>query len=197
MLFREKLHDLAARRAGQKLLWAAPADAAAGLVLGESPLSCGALTMSRATGRRTPWDEADVLSGEVIASLNLRGTDLVVLSACETNLGPTLVGEGTLSLQRAFLLAEARSVVGSLWEVDERATAELMTLFYTNLWEKGLTKVEALRVAQRTMRDYYNWNDGSHRKPEGTAPLSRENRTPPRLWAQFMLTGDWGRPLDR
>ncbi len=170
---------------------------AAGLVLAESPLSCGALALSRAPGGRSPWAEADVLSGEVIASLNLRGTDLVVLSACETNRGPALIGEGTLSLQRAFLLAEARSVVGSLWEVDEKATAELITLFYTNLWEKRLTKVEALRAAQRTMRDYYNYGDAVHRNPKGTAPLSPENRTPPRLWAQFMLTGDWGESKDR
>jgi CHAT domain-containing protein len=153
------------------------------------------LALSRASsGGNTAWDKAEVLSGEVIASLSLRGTDLVVLSVCETNRGPALIGEGTLSLQRAFLLAEVRSVVGSLWKVDDKATAELMTLFYANLWEKGLTKVEALRAAQRTMRDYYNLKDGSHRNPVGKAPLPPGNRTPPRLWAQFMLTGDWGRP---
>ncbi len=196
--FQDKLEFLAARRAGRPLPPPPAADAAAALVLEESPLSCGALVLSKSPGRGSPWDQAEVLSGEVIASLDLRGVDLVVLSACETNRGPALLGEGTLSLQRAFLLAEARSVVGSLWEIDDQATAELMRLFYINLWEKGLSKVEALRRAQRTMRDHYNdLGNRTHLEAEGAKPLSPENRTPPSLWAQFMLTGDWGPPKGR
>jgi CHAT domain-containing protein/tetratricopeptide (TPR) repeat protein len=188
-LFQHKLKLLAARRAGTKL--AQPAgDVVAGQILEESPLSCAALALSEAGTGAAPWKSADILSGEVIASLDLRGVDVVVLSACETTRGPSLIGEGTLSLQRACLLAGARTVIGSLWEVDEAATDELTKQFCINLFDRGLTKIEALRDAQRKMRDGYN--NQTQQSPHDLAPGLR---TPPRLWAQFMLTGDWGNRL--
>jgi CHAT domain-containing protein len=88
------------------------------------------------------------LTAEELGSFDLRETDLVVLSACETGIGCTAGGDGVLGLTRAFLTAGARSVVSSLWKVDDAATTCLMKEFYCNLWERGLSKSESLRRAQ-------------------------------------------------
>jgi tetratricopeptide (TPR) repeat protein len=77
--------------------------------------------------------------------------DLVVLSACETGLGPHVQGEGPVGMTRAFLHAGAKRVVVSLWNVDERSTTELMTRFYRNMLKGGLSPAEALRSAQLSM----------------------------------------------
>lgn len=80
--------------------------------------------------------------------------DLVVLSACETALGQLKKGEGVVSLARAFAFAGAKSIVTSLWKVDDASTAHLMEYFYRGLKE-GLTKDEALRLAKQTyLREY-------------------------------------------
>jgi CHAT domain-containing protein len=72
----------------------------------------------------------------------------VVLSACDTGRGELAEGEGVLGLQRAFQLAGARTVIASLWRVDDAATTVLMEEFYTQLWQKKLPKLEALGQAQ-------------------------------------------------
>ena len=92
--------------------------------------------------------EDGILTAEEVQALDLRGTELVVLSACETGLGEAEYGQGVLGLQRAFQAAGARAVVASLWKVDDAATTVLMEQFYTNLWDKKLPKLEALRQAQ-------------------------------------------------
>src|SRR5262249_13593553 len=91
------------------------------------------------------------LTAEEVAGLDLRGTELVVLSACATSLGKTVGGEGLLGLQRAFQAAGARTLVASLWSVDDAATSVLIEEFYAHLWQKQLSKLEALRQAQLTV----------------------------------------------
>ena len=98
--------------------------------------------------------------------------DLVTLSACRTGLGKLISGEGVLGLTRAFLYAGARSVQASLWNVNDTATAELMTAFYRNL-KRGLPKDEALRQAKLELL---------HGKQ-----LSWRH---PYFWASFVLTGE-------
>jgi CHAT domain-containing protein len=147
-----------------------------------------------------PTGEDGILTGEEIASLDLRGTELVVLSACETGLGRVAGGEGVMGLTRAFHLAGARTAVASLWKVDDQATKALMVEFYTNLWQKKLGKLEALRQAQLTMLRGYDPKSGSLRGVDtktrvvpGKPPEAGQAKgpLPPFYWAAFLLSGDW------
>jgi len=79
--------------------------------------------------------------------------DLVTLSACETGLGKVANGDDVIGLTRGFLYAGARSIVASLWEVDDAATEQLMESFYRNLGTSG--KREALRLAQIETRQKF------------------------------------------
>jgi CHAT domain-containing protein/tetratricopeptide (TPR) repeat protein len=105
-------------------------------------------------GHAPPAEAEDgLLTAEDIAMLDLRGTELVVLSACNTALGELRSGDGVLGLRRAFVLAGARTLVMSLWEVDDLATMVLMERFYHNLFDQCLSRAEALRDAQRYLRE--------------------------------------------
>jgi CHAT domain-containing protein/tetratricopeptide (TPR) repeat protein len=106
-----------------------------------------------------------------IYELDLRA-DLVVLSGCRTGLGKEVRGEGLMSLTRAFLYAGVPRVVASLWQVQDRATAELMSRFYRAMWVDGLPPSAALRKAQRQLR---------------SDPRYRSSYS----WAGFVLQGDW------
>ena len=87
--------------------------------------------------------------------MNLRGTELVVLSACNTARGEIKNGEGVYGLQRAIRLAGAESLIMSMWEVDDKATQELMTYFYDYWIDKKMTKKDAFNKAQGEIREIY------------------------------------------
>jgi CHAT domain-containing protein/tetratricopeptide (TPR) repeat protein len=149
-----------------------------------------------------------ILSAEEVQSLDLRGTELVVLSACETGLGLFRIGHGVvMGLQRAFHSAGARAVVASLWKVDDAATSVLMEQFYTNLWTRKMPKLEALRQAQLAVlndpglvtkrRARLAKERGIGETPvklqEGghvAEPTPAGARSDPSLWAAFVLSGD-------
>jgi CHAT domain-containing protein/tetratricopeptide (TPR) repeat protein len=167
-------------------------------------------------------DEDDgILTALEVSELDLAGVELAVLSACETGLGQVAGGEGLLGLQRAFQEAGARSVLASLWQVDDESTRQLMERFYENLWQKRLGKLEALREAQLALlRQGSKRGEGTKRpvdpkegaqgksleaqglqRGEGTKrpidPKEKarakplEARTSPFFWAGFVLSGDW------
>lgn len=121
-------------------------------------------------------EEDGLLTAEEVQWLDLSAAELVVLSACETGLGRQRAGEGMMSLRRAFHLAGARTVVSSLWKVNDSSTQELMQGFYQNLWLKGQGRLEALRNAQLEMLRL-------NRAVE-KAPL-------PSTWGAFVLSGEW------
>ena len=112
-----------------------------------------------------------VLTALEITGMDLRGTQLVVLSACETGLGDVQSGEGVYGLRRAFTLAGAQSQVMSLWRVDDNATKDLMVNYYQRL-SKGEGRREALRQAQLAM-------------------LRSQNYAHPKYWSGMIPAGDW------
>ena len=118
-----------------------------------------------------------LLTAEEISFLDLSAVDLVVLSACETALGRSESGEGLLGLRRTFRQAGARTVLGSLWKVDDASTGELMRGFYQRLWLEGQGTLEALHGAQLDLL-------ARNRKEHDGAAL-------PSTWGAFVLDGDW------
>jgi CHAT domain-containing protein len=98
--------------------------------------------------------------------------ELVVLSACETGLGKEIKGEGLVGLTQGFMYAGARRVVVSLWNVNDKATAELMARFYRGMLRENKTPAAALRAAQMEMSRQRQWQS-------------------PYYWAAFVLQGEW------
>ena len=114
----------------------------------ENPLLRSGLALAGANrfrGRKS--GKSGIITAEKILSLNLKGTKMVVLSACETGVGEVRVGEGIFGLRRAFLQAGAMGLVMSMWPVPDRETSELMARFYENIISKRMNRAEALRQA--------------------------------------------------
>ena len=121
---------------------------------------------------QNPLDDGTLTGGE-IATLPLENTDLVVLSACQTGVGDSVNGRGIASLRQAFQMAGARSVLATLWNVDDYETSNITNSFFRHL-ASGTDRFEALRQAQL---GYIN------KQKEKVEPAH------PAYWAPFLLTG--------
>jgi CHAT domain-containing protein len=130
-------------------------------------LSAIVLTMTDRNGAKTDG----LMPLPDIYTLDL-SAELIVLSACQTALGKDIKGEGLVGLTHSFMSAGAKSVVASLWKVDDRATAALMADFYEGMLQKGMTPAAALRSAKLKM-------------------MSRKQWSPPYYWAGFVLQGEY------
>ncbi len=125
----------------------------------ENPLLSSGLVLAGVNnrakqGKLPPEAEDGILTAEDVTGLDLTGTELVVLSACKTGIGEVMVGEGVFGLRRSFMLAGAKTLVMSLWNVPDEATQELMEGFYARILA-GVPRAEALREAQLELRKRY------------------------------------------
>ncbi|MCX8116571.1 MAG: CHAT domain-containing protein [Desulfobacterota bacterium] len=119
-------------------------------ILRENPMVRSGIVLAGANASLKEGRDDGVVSAEKILGLRLRGTDLVVLSACDTGLGEVRNGEGVFGLKRAFILSGAKTVVMSLWSVPSQETTELMIDFYRSM-AKGKKKSEALKEARMNL----------------------------------------------
>jgi CHAT domain-containing protein/Tfp pilus assembly protein PilF len=138
--------------------------------LSDNPLLRSGLALSGANVRTSGSDDG-ILTALEASGLNLWGTKLVVLSACDTGVGEVRNGEGVYGLRRAFVLAGAESLVMSLWPISDYTARQLMTGYYRNL-KQGLGRGEALRQVQLDM-------------------LKKNSKLHPFYWANFIQAGDW------
>ena len=119
--------------------------------------------------------EDGALTGLEASLLNLQGMELVILSACDSGSGEVKIGEGVMSLRRAFRIAGAETVLASYWKVRDRATSRLMTEFMRR-WRAGEPRVQAWREAQLSLL-----------RSKGAS----EDFSDPFFWSAFTLTGQW------
>jgi CHAT domain-containing protein/tetratricopeptide (TPR) repeat protein len=144
----------------------------------ENPLLLSGLAFAGANRRGTATlDEDDgILTAEEVAGLNLNGVEWAVLSACDTGLGEIRAGEGVFGLRRAFQVAGARTVIMSLWPVDDQATRTWMRSLYEARFRGGLSTADAVHMASVTvLRE-------RRAKKQSTLPV---------YWAAFVAAGDW------
>jgi len=136
----------------------------------ENPLLRSGLALAGANQRKS-GDDDGVLTAMEGAALDLWGTKLVVLSACNTGVGEVKNGDGVYGLRRALVLAGSESQVMSRWSVSDKGTRELMVAYYTAL-RQGQGRSEALRGVQLSM-------------------LKSKERRHPYYWASFIQSGEW------
>ena len=139
---------------------------AATAAAGENPLLLSGFALAR----------NGLVTAEEIASMDLLGVEWAVLSGCDTGAGKLLAGEGVFGLRRAFQMAGARTVIMSLWPVDDEATRSWMKSLYREHLAKGKSTAEAVKAASLTAL--------SKRRSAGLS-------THPFYWSGFIAAGDW------
>lgn len=137
----------------------------------ENPLLRSGIALAGANIRQSGTEDG-IMTAEEIANLNLAGTKLVILSACETGVGKVNIGEGVYGLRRALSLAGSESQVTSLWKVDDSSTKDLMIDYYQRVLNNQDGRSEALRQTQLKM-------------------LEDSVEKHPHYWASFIPSGNW------
>jgi CHAT domain-containing protein len=153
-----------------------PGQSSAGIA--DNPLLLSGLALAGANRRAAagPGDDDGILTAEEVAGLDLRGVEWAVLSACDTGLGEMKAGEGVFGLRRAFQIAGARTVIMSLWSVDDEATRLWMRALYEGRLKKHLSTADAMQQAGLSVL---------------RARRARGETTHPFYWAGFVAAGDW------
>lgn len=144
----------------------------------ENPLLLTGLALAGANRRGSAALDQDegILTADEIARLNLQGTEWAVLSACDTGLGEIKAGEGVFGLRRAFQIAGARTVIMSLWPVEDESTRDWMRALYEGRLQKQLDTAAAVRDAGLSVM---------------RARRAKAKSTHPFYWAAFVAAGDW------
>ncbi len=144
----------------------------------ESPLLRSGLAMTGANLRRTagPNQDDGILTAEEAAALDLGGVEWAVLSACDSGVGDVETSEGVLGLRRAFKVAGARTLIMSLWQVEDESTREWMKMLYEGHFVQGLDTDESVQRATLELL--------RNRRRSGLS-------THPFYWAGFVAAGDW------
>jgi len=144
----------------------------------QNPLLVSGLAFAGANQRAgaKPDQEDGILTAEEISAMNLQGTEWAVLSACDTGLGEVKAGEGVFGLRRAFQIAGVRTVIMSLWSVEDEATRQWMRALYEARLNDRLDTAESVRAASlRVLRDR----------------RAKRLSTHPFYWGAFVSAGDW------
>jgi CHAT domain-containing protein len=144
----------------------------------DNPLLLSGLALAGANTRTgtLPSKDDGILTAEEVAGLNLQGTEWAVLSACDTGVGTIRAGEGVLGLRRAFEIAGARTVIMSLWSVEDQATGAWMRMLYEGRLKEGLNTPASVQYASLSIL----------RSRRG-----RGQSTHPFYWGAFVAVGDW------
>ena len=143
----------------------------------EDPLLRSGVVLAGANNASNNKKDDGYLTALEFSKLNLQGTELVVISGCDSGVGEINIGEGVYGLKRAITIAGSRSSLLTLWPVSDFATVNFMKIFYENL-KIGLGKYDALFNTQEFFRNHPN-----------------KQYRHPFYWAAFQLSGDW-RPID-
>jgi CHAT domain-containing protein/tetratricopeptide (TPR) repeat protein len=143
-----------------------------------NPLLLSGLALAGANRRAFASDDEDdgILTAEEVTSLNLDGVEWAVLSACDTGIGELKAGEGVFGLRRAFQVAGARTVIMSLWSVDDQATRAWMRALYEGRFQRRLSTADAVHAASLAVL---------------RARRAKGQSTRPFYWAAFVAGGDW------
>jgi CHAT domain-containing protein/tetratricopeptide (TPR) repeat protein len=144
----------------------------------ENPLLLSGLALAGANRRASAGAEGDdgILTAEEVTGLDLSGVEWAVLSACDTGVGEIAAGEGVFGLRRAFQIAGARSVIMSLWSVEDESTRAWMRALYEGRFDRNRPTADAVHEASLALlRD---------RRSKGLS-------THPFYWGGFVAAGDW------
>jgi CHAT domain-containing protein/tetratricopeptide (TPR) repeat protein len=163
---------------GQRAVGGIARSSAVAAVAEENPLLLTGLALAGANNRgRVALDQDEgLLTADEIAGLDLRGTEWAVLSACDTGLGEIRAGEGVFGLRRAFQIAGARTVIMSLWSVEDQSAREWMRVLYEGRLRKNLDTAASVRDAGLSVL---------------RARRAKGQSTHPFYWAAFVAAGDW------
>lgn len=144
----------------------------------ENPFRLSGLALAGANVHSTadPSTEDGILTALEVANLDLSGVEWAVLSGCETGIGKTIAGEGVFGFRRAFRIAGARTVIMSLWPVEDAGGRDWMEQLYRSRLIDGMTTAEAVRHASMSLLN--------KRRLGGLS-------THPFFWGAFVASGDW------